>query len=80
MTLSCAIDGNPKPSISLIKNGSPVSTGGNPRISFGKDNKQLIITNVNRSDHGEYRCVASNSFGNASSSAATLIVQCKYSG
>ena len=80
MTLSCAIDGNPKPSISWTKNGSPVSTGGDSRISFATDNEQLIITNVNRSDHGEYRCVASNSLGNATSSAATLNVQCKYSG
>ena len=57
-----------------------MSTGGDSRISFGTDNKQLIITNVNRSDHGEYRCVASNSFGNATSRAATLNVECKYSG
>ena len=80
VTLSCTVDGNPKPSISWIKDVSPVSTSGNPRISFGTDNKQLIITNVNRSDHGEYQCVASNSLGNATSSAATLNVQCKYSG
>ena len=80
VTLSCAVDGNPKPSISWTKDVSPVSAVGNPRISFGTDNNQLIITNVNRSDHGEYQCVASNTLGNTTSSAATLDVQCKYSG
>ena len=76
MTLSCNATGNPAPTISWRKNGSPIS---NNRISLSPDKKQLTITNVNRTDSGEYRCVASNSLGNDTSSAATVNVLCKYS-
>ena len=78
VTLSCNAIGNPTPSISWTKDGSAVNS---PRISLSLDNKQLTITHVNRSDSGQYRCVANNSIGAAvTSDAATLDVQCKYSG
>ena len=77
VTLSCNVDGNPVPTISWTRDGSPVSTSG--RISISDDKKQLTITNVKRTDSGEYRCVANNSLGNATSNAATLNVKCKYS-
>ncbi|KAL9951090.1 hypothetical protein ACROYT_G043686 [Oculina patagonica] len=75
VTLSCNADGNPEPTISWTRNGSPMSTPGNSRITFSDNKKQLTITNVNRTDSGEYRCVASNSLGNDTSNAATLNVQ-----
>ena len=56
-----------------------ISASGDSRISFGADNKELNIANVSRADEGEYRCVANNSLGNASSNAAFLNVQRKYS-
>ena len=37
----------------------------------------LVFTNINRSQAGEYRCEASNECGNASETA-TIEVQCKY--
>ena len=78
MTLSCNAIGNPTPSISWTKDGSAVNS---LRISLSSDNTQLTITNVNRSDSGQYRCVAYNSIGDAvTSDAATLDVQRKYSG
>ncbi len=76
VTLSCDASGNPAPVISWSRNGSPVDTSNISRISFSGDNKQLTISNVSRADSGEYRCVANNKLGNASSSA-TLNVQCK---
>ena len=78
MTLTCNATGNPNPAISWTKNGSRVDTSNNSRISFSEEKKQLTITNVNRTDSGKYRCVASNSVGNATSSVATLDVHCKY--
>ena len=39
----------------------------------------MTVTNVNRTDSGEYRCVANNILGNETSDVATLDVQCKYS-
>ena len=79
LTLSCNATANPLPTISWTRGGSPVNTTNNSRISFSEDNKQLTITNVNRTDSGEYQCVANNSLGNDTSNVATLDVQCKYS-
>ena len=79
MIFSCNATGNPVPTISWTRNGSPVNKTINSRIKFSEDKKQLKIMDVYRTDSGEYRCVASNSFGNDSSNAATLDVQCKYS-
>ena len=77
MALSCNASGNPTPKFSWTKNGSPINTTDNARISLSAGNKQLNITNVNRLDSGEYRCVANNSVGAVNSSAAFLTVQCK---
>jgi len=79
VTLSCDAVGNPVPAISWTRDGSPVDTDDNPRMRFSADNKQLTITNVRRTDSGEYRCVANNSLGNATSEVATLDVQGKTS-
>ena len=76
VTLSCNATANPVPTISWIIGGSPVNTTINTRISFSEDNKQLTITDVNRTDSGEYRCVASNFLGNATSNDAILDIQC----
>ena len=77
MILSCNASGNPTPTISWTRNGSLVNTS--TRISFSDGNKTLTITNVNRTDSGEYRCVARNRVGSDTSSAAKLDVQCKTS-
>ena len=75
--LSCDAVGNPVLTISWTRNGSPVDSSDSSRITFSPDKKQFTIRNVNRTDSGEYRCVASNELGNATSSAAILDVQCK---
>ena len=77
VTLSCNASGDPTPTILWTKNGSAVSTSGDPRVSFGVDNKTLAITNVSRSDSGQYRCKADNNNGTSTSDAATLEIQCK---
>ena len=77
VAFSCNASGNPTPKFSWTKNGSPINTTASARISLSAGNKQLNITNVNRVDSGEYRCVADNSVGAVNSSAAFLTVQCK---
>ena len=77
VTISCIVDGEPTPSVRWIMNGSPLNTSGNSRISFTNNSEQLIITNVNRVDSGEYLCVAQNSRGKVLSNVSTLSVQCK---
>ena len=78
MTLSCNATANPVPTISWTRNGSPVNTTINSRIIFPDDKTKLTITDVNRTDSGEYRCMASNELGNDTSSVTTLDVQCEY--
>ncbi len=75
--LSCNATGNPVPTISWTINGSPVESDNSSKFSFSADTKQLIITNVRRTDSGEYRCMANNSLGNTFN-AARLDVQCTY--
>ncbi|XP_020610394.1 Down syndrome cell adhesion molecule-like isoform X2 [Orbicella faveolata] len=75
VTLSCKADGNPVPTISWTVNGSPISVRDNSRISFSENKQQLTVRNVERTDSGVYRCVASNKFGNATSDAASLDIQ-----
>ena len=80
MTFTCDVDGNPVPTISWTRDGSLVKNVNDnfTRISFSYGKKQLTITNVSRTDSGEYRCVAKNRVGNDTSNAASLDVQCKY--
>ena len=79
VTLTCNAIGNPEPNISWTVKGSRMDTSNNPRISFSQDKKKMIITNVTRTDSGEYRCMATNSLGDATSHVAKLDVQCKCS-
>ena len=75
VTFSSDAYGIPEPTFSWTKDGSAVFADN--RISLSADNKELCITNVNRTDGGEYRCVASNSVGTINTNAATLTVHCK---
>ena len=59
VTLSCNVSGIPSPLVSWIK------VDGGER--FNKS--ELVFTNINRTEAGEYRCEASNECGNASQTA-----------
>ena len=65
VTLSCQASGTFPPMVSWIKFGGK-------RIA----ESELVLTNINRSEAGEYKCEASNECGNASE-RATIDVQCK---
>ena len=66
VTLLCNASGIPPPMVSWI-------TPGGQRIN----QSELVLTHINRSEAGEYRCEASNECGNASETA-TIDVQCKF--
>ena len=77
MTLFCNATGNPPPTISWTKDGSPLTkTQG---IIFTGENETLSIANITRSESGNYRCVTRNSLGNDTSNAAKVDVLCKCS-
>ena len=75
MTLFCNATGNPPPTLSWTKDGSPLTN--THRIIFSGDNDTLSIAKVNRSESGNYRCVARNSLGDDTSNTAKVDVQCK---
>ena len=77
-SVAFSIDANgiPEPTFSWTKDGSAVTADN--RISFSVDHKELSLTNVNRTDSGEYRCVAHNRVNTVNSNAATLTVQGKH--
>ena len=77
ITLTCNAFGNPEPNVSWTVIGPRMDISNNHRISFSQDKKKMIITNVARTDSGQYRCMATNSLGDATSHVATLDVQCK---
>ena len=75
VTFSSDANGVPEPTFSWTKDGSAVTADN--RIRLSADNKELSLSNVNGTDSGEYRCVATNSVEVVSSDAATLTVHCK---
>ena len=75
VTFSSDANGIAEPTFAWTKDGSSVTADN--RISLSADNKQLSLTNVNRTDSGEYRCLAVNNVGTVNSNTATLTVHCK---
>ena len=67
MTLSCNASGTPPRVVSWVKVDS--------NVRF--NTSDLVLTDINRSKAGKYRCEASNECGNASKTA-TIEVHCKY--
>ena len=80
VVFSCSVEGNPSPSVRWTKNWEKLNIAANPRLNVSQmnNNHSLIITDVHRSDAGQYSCVAYNSLANTTSFSATLEVYCKY--
>ena len=76
MTLWCNATGVPKPNITWQKDNVDINASADSRISISQDGAQLNITNLSRTDTGEYKCVANNSEGSNTSKPATLTVEC----
>ena len=82
--MSCQYEGKPTASIEWLFNGSKLDVASNSRLSVSHTGdvtnatSYLTISNVNRTDDGRYKCVASNSIeANVSSAEAQLTVNCK---
>ena len=79
VVFSCMVDGNPSPRFTWTKNEENLNITATLRLTTSSlnNNHSLTITDVHRSDSGQYRCVIINSVGNLTSSAGNLNVQCK---
>ncbi len=79
VTISCEIDGSPEPSVSWFYSDDilPMQNTSSVLITQSGLFSQLRITNVNISDQGVYRCVATSYIGTVSQEAE-LQVKSKY--
>ncbi|KAG8182020.1 hypothetical protein JTE90_013951 [Oedothorax gibbosus] len=61
--IHCITGGNPKPTITWMKNGQFVDPFLEPNIQFVDDKSILLIRWVRTEDSGKYTCIASNTAG-----------------
>ena len=66
VTLTCNASGFPPPTVYWVKTSN--------EVRFNRT--ELVFTNINRSEAGEYRCVASNPC-NTTTELTDIDVQCK---
>ncbi len=60
VTLSCMATGDPTPSQSWSRNGTPLS---DPRFQVTSNGTVLAVSDVREADQGNYTCHASNLVG-----------------
>uniref|UniRef100_A0A3P9P9Y1 Ig-like domain-containing protein n=1 Tax=Poecilia reticulata TaxID=8081 RepID=A0A3P9P9Y1_POERE len=80
-TLSCRVDGSPKPTIEWQRNGQPLVTdkGDGRAVPMALPEGSLFFLNVGvgrrgQTHEGVYACVATNSAGRATSRNASLYI------
>ena len=62
--LKCRVEGNPKPTVTWLKDGEPL--GDSQRHFYTAADQFPIIVESNADDVGEYTCVAKNTLGEVS--------------
>lgn len=64
VSLLCVADGTPTPTVSWLKEGSPLVPG--PHLKFLNLNTSVQITQAQVNDTGRYTCIANNTAGHTS--------------
>jgi len=72
-TLLCVISGSPAPSVVWYKDGEPVNTDDDERVTLSDDRRQLSVSGVLRQDAGVYQCLVENSDDSVQSSGRLII-------
>ena len=72
--LTCNALGRPEPNITWTKE-KPVNQANTVVVQEGK---VLTITNINRTDAGDYTCTAYNGFGKPENQTVYVTVTCEY--
>lgn len=72
--LTARVIGNPVPEITWLKDNRPLHPTDRVILSYDGENIQLVIESADSEiDTGDYKCVASNSFGRASHGARVTV-------
>ena len=74
MQLTCEASGTPLPSITWTKE----EPGNQGSTSVVQEGKVLTITNINRTDAGNYTCTAYNGFDKPENQTVYVNVNCEY--
>ena len=74
LRLACEALGRPKPNITWSKE----EAGNQGNTVVVQEGKVLTITNINRTDTGDYTCTAYNGFGKPENQTVYVIVTCEY--
>jgi len=69
--LHCQAAGSPSPVYQWLKDGQSLSSTNTSDIAY-------VIASVERSDAGDYQCIASNQHGSLLSIAAPVKVACEF--
>lgn len=72
-TLEAVIDGFPTPDIVLLKNDLPLVENDNLKVSRQQNRIFITLENISIPDAGRYSCSATNSMGNAVSTADVVV-------
>ncbi|XP_058865271.1 neural cell adhesion molecule 1-A-like isoform X2 [Acipenser ruthenus] len=74
-SITCVVEGDPQPHINWTRNGRPIKAKPG-RFGFNSDQSVLTIYAVEKTDEGQYTCIATNKI-NSSSANVTLHVSVK---
>ena len=72
-TFVCVISGSPAPSIVWYKDGAPINTDDDDRVTLSDDRRQLSVRQVLRQHAGIYQCLVENSDDSQQSSGRLII-------
>ena len=72
-TLECELKGEPQPDIEWVKDGESVKASRRVKMEFDGRLSSLTFKASELDDEGEYKCVARNELGSASSQAELLV-------
>lgn len=71
--LECEVKGEPQPNIEWFRDGEPVKQSKRINLNFDGNFASLSFRLAELDDEGEYKCVARNELGSASSEAELLV-------
>ena len=72
-TLKCELTGEPRPDIEWFRDGEQVKESKRVKMEFEGKVCSMIFKPIELDDEGEYKCVARNELGSASSKAELLV-------